>query len=71
MKDYTCCFAQYVKFVESIEKEIPDNSIFFSRYRVKAFLEVLQASGKKPSTTGNKAKIFCEVSKFYEIYLFN
>lgn len=62
MKDYNCCFGQYVRFVESVETISLTNQIFFSKYRIKAFLSYLVSFGKKPNTIGNKAKMFCEVN---------
>jgi hypothetical protein len=61
MKDYKTILGQYVRFVEAIEGEIEDNSVFFSKFRLKAFLRMFQVIGKKPNTIANKAKVFCEV----------
>ncbi len=65
MKDYNCCFGQYIKFADSIETIPLTNQIFFSKYRLQAFFKYLAACGKKPNTIGNKAKMFCEVSQLH------
>jgi hypothetical protein len=68
VNSYLSIYGQFVKFVEIIEGEfegeLPDNTIFFSKFRLKAFLETMQKTGKKPNTIANKAKTFCEVNQF-------
>ena len=70
MKDYNCCFGQYIMFLDSIETIPLTNQIFFSKYHLQAFLKYLTACGKKPNTIGNKAKMFCEVNKLFLLKIF-
>ena len=69
VQDYFSIYGQFVKFIEIVEGEfegeLPDNTIFFSKFRLKAFLEMMQKIGKKPNTIANKAKTFCEVKSIY------
>jgi hypothetical protein len=67
MKDYTCTFAQFLKFVTFVEGDdiVNNQYIWFNKVRVENFIELMRATNKAPNTIANKAKMFCEVMIYF------